>query len=70
MTSQLTHSQIKLSYLNIISQIYIISLVVSSYISYLWLSAQKQLISPGVRRGVSQTYTVHNLMKPVSDANQ
>ena len=40
------------------------------YISFLWVSAQKQLLSPGVRRGVSHTYTCKNLMKPVSDASQ
>ena len=40
------------------------------YVYFLWASAQKQLFSPGVRRGVSHTYTCKNLMKPVSDASQ
>ena len=39
------------------------------YISFLWVTTQKQLFSPGVRRGVSHTYTCKNLMNLGSDAD-
>ena len=40
-----------------------------THISFLWVSAQRQLLSAGVRRGVSHTYTVSNLMNLGSDAD-
>ena len=40
------------------------------YISYLWVSAKKQLLSVRVRKGVSHTQSSQILMKPVLDVGQ